>query len=63
MDLPGCIWAYLRAYLGLSKHIKAYLVNLGCGDLIRAAMSIDEPSELTDFLGRRDLEDRLELSY
>ena len=47
----------------MRKHIKAYLINLGCGDLIRAAMSIDEPSELTDFLGRRDLEDRLELSY
>ena len=47
----------------MRKHIKAYLINLGCGDLIRAAMSIDEPSELIGFLGRRDLKDRLELSY
>ena len=47
----------------MRKHIKAYLINLGFGDLIRAAMSIDEPSELIGFLGRRDLKDRLELSY
>ena len=47
----------------MRKHIKAYLINFDCGDLIPKAMSIDEPSELTDFLGQRELEDRLEHSY
>ena len=47
----------------MKKHIKAYLINFGCGDLIRKAMSIDEPSELTDFLGQGELEDRLGHSY
>jgi len=47
----------------MKKHIKAYLINFDCGDLIPKAMSIDEPSELTDFLGQRELEDRLEHSY
>lgn len=47
----------------VKKHIKAYLINFGCGDLIRKAMSIDEPSELTDFLGQGELEDRLGHSY
>ncbi len=47
----------------IKKHIKAYLINFGCRDLILKSMSIDEPSQLIDFLGQKKLEDRLELNY
>ena len=47
----------------MKKHIKAYLKNIGCNDLVSEAMSIDEPSGLVDFLGLGPRKDSLEYAH